>query len=284
MRQQTEDTGIDLGELDWFLSWVTDLDSLTLKLDLLRQLPEVSLKLSMHELSRLWQQRLQERVPVQYLVGYTTWRNFTLQVSPSVLIPRPETELIIDLVVQAVKASPHQDHLRRGTWVDMGTGSGAIALALAETFPQASIIAVDQSREALVTAEQNARDQGLCDRITFRQGQWFEPIELTQSLCGLVSNPPYIPTAILNTLQPEVARHEPAAALDGGEDGLNHIRTLAHRAPAYLTSGGIWMVEIMAGQGEAVRSVLAQTQRYRDIQIHHDLAGLDRFVLAYRQS
>ncbi len=283
MRQLTQDTGIDPGELDWFLGWVSDLDNLTLKLGLIRQLPEVSLKLSLQELARLWQQRLLERVPVQYLVGQTTWRNFNLQVSPSVLIPRPETELIIDRMMEAVAASPQAESLHRGTWVDMGTGSGAIALALAETFPHAPIIAVDQSGEALATAEQNARSHGLGDRITFCRGHWFEPLDRTHPVCGLVANPPYIPTAALNTLQPEVAYHEPSSALDGGEDGLDHIRTLAHQAPEYLIPGGIWIVEMMADQGEAVETILAQTEQYRDIQIHHDLAGLDRFVLAYKR-
>ena len=282
MRQQTEDSGIDPRELDWFLGWVSDLDSLTLKLGLLRQLPEVSLKFSLQELARLWQQRLHERVPVQYLVGQTTWRNFTLRVSPSVLIPRPETELMIDRVVEAVSASPRKDDLRQGTWVDMGTGSGAIALALAQVFPQAQIIAIDQSAEALTIAQFNAARYDFSDRITFGQGHWFDPLDVSTELSGLVSNPPYIPTATLNTLQPEVIHHEPSSALDGGEDGLDQIRILARTAPEYLIPGGIWIVEIMASQGDAVQALLAQTQRYRDIQVHQDLAGLDRFVLAYR--
>jgi release factor glutamine methyltransferase len=283
MRQQTEEKGIDPRELDWFLGWVSDLDSLTLKLGLLRQLPEVSLKLSLQDLAGLWQQRLHDRVPVQYLVGQTTWRNFTLKVSPSVLIPRPETELMIDRVAEAVAASPLRQDLERGTWADMGTGSGAIALGLAEVLPAAQVIAVDQNPDALATADQNVRANALENRITLRQGNWFGPLEDAQLLCGLVSNPPYIPTGDLHTLQPEVIRHEPSLALDGGKDGLNHLRTLAHKAPNYLISGGVWMVEVMAGQGEAVRALLMETQQYRDIKIYPDLAGLDRFVMAYRR-
>lgn len=283
MRQQTENLGIDPRELDWFLVWVSDLDSLTLKLGLLRQLPEVSLKLSLQELARLWQRRLDDRVPVQYLVGQTTWRNFNLRVSPSVLIPRPETELLIDRVVEAVEASPQPRMLRQGTWVDMGTGSGAIALGLAEAFPRASIIAVDQSTDALATAQQNAERHGMGDRISFYQGHWFEPLGPVRDLSGMVSNPPYIPRATLETLQPEVIHHEPTAALDGGEDGLDHIRTLARQAPEYLVSGGIWMVEMMAGQGDDVRAILVETRQYRDVQIDADLAGLDRFALAFKR-
>jgi release factor glutamine methyltransferase len=220
---------------------------------------------------------------VQYLVGQTTWRNFTLKVSPSVLIPRPETELIIDRVGEMVAAGSHKDTLQRGTWVDMGTGSGAIALGLAEILPAAHIIAVDQNPEALDTAEQNARAYGLGERITFLKGNWFEALDRSQPLCGLVSNPPYIPTHQLLSLQPEVIHHEPTLALDGGKDGLGSIRTLAHQAPNYLISGGVWIVEMMAGQGEAVRSLLTETQQYRDTQIHPDLAGLDRFAGAFKR-
>jgi release factor glutamine methyltransferase len=287
MRQRTEQSGIAPRELDWLLSWVSDLDSLTLRLGTLRQLPEVALKLSLQELSQLWQQRLTDRVPVQYLVGQTAWRNFTLQVSPSVLIPRPETELMIDRVVEAVEESPQKADLKRGTWVDMGTGSGAIALALADAFPEAHIVAVDQSADALTVAQQNALSYTMENRIAFYQGRWFEPFDTDDSLkgcflSGMVSNPPYIPTEILSGLQPEVVDHEPVTALDGGKDGLEHIRTLAHQALHYLVPGGLWMVEMMAGQGEAVQEMLAQTGHYRDIQIHRDLAGLDRFVMAFR--
>jgi len=283
MRQRTEDVGIDPRELDWFLGWVSDLDSLTLKLGILRQLQEVSLKLSLQELAHLWRQRLCDRVPVQYLTGQTTWRNFTLRVTPSVLIPRPETELIIDRVVEAVESSPHRDALQQGTWVDMGTGSGAIALGLAEAFAAADIVAVDQSSDALAVARQNARAYDMENRITFYQGSWFEPLAADCSLTAMVSNPPYIPTDILNSLQPEVLYHEPAAALDGGKDGLEYIRTLADQAPHYLIRGGLWIVETMAGQGKAVQNLLAQTGHYQDIQIHLDLAGLDRFVMAFKR-
>jgi release factor glutamine methyltransferase len=216
-------------------------------------------------------------------MGILVYRNFTLKVSPSVLIPRPETELIIDRVAEAVAASPQGDKLQRGTWIDMGTGSGAIALGLAEILPAAHIIAVDQNPHALNIAEQNARAHGLGERITFLQGNWFNSLEESQPLCGLVSNPPYIPTHQLLSLQPEVIHHEPTLALDGGQDGLDPIRILAHQAPNYLISGAVWIVEMMAGQGEAVRSLLLETQQYRDIQIHPDLAGLDRFAVAFKR-
>ena len=112
------------------------------------------------------------------------------------------------------------------------------------------------------------------NRITFYQGSWFEPLAADCSLTAMVSNPPYIPTDILNSLQPEVLYHEPAAALDGGKDGLEYIRTLADQAPHYLIRGGLWIVETMAGQGKAVQNLLAQTGHYQDIQIHPRSGGV----------
>jgi release factor glutamine methyltransferase len=122
---------------------------------------------------------------------------------------------------------------------------------------------------------------GLGDRIEFRQGAWFEPLaDLPGQLAGVVSNPPYIPTEMVPTLQPEVARHEPHLALDGGDDGLEALRHLVSAAPQFLREGGLWMVEHMAGQAAAVAQLLQATQSYGVIATHADLAGIDRFVTA----
>jgi release factor glutamine methyltransferase len=283
-RQITAATGIDLQELDWFLKAVSGLDGLTLKLGTFRQLATVSVKFPLAELDRRWCQRLQNRVPVQYLAEQTPWRHFTLEVSPAVLIPRPETELIIDLCLAAISRRPMSAALQQGIWVDMGTGSGAIALGLADTLPQAQIMAVEASAESLAVARRNAVRCNLHHRITFRQGDWFEPLaDYRGQLSAVVANPPYIPSDVLVTLQPEVIGHEPIAALDGGEDGLSAIRTLAVQAADYLMPGGLWITEMMAGQGEAVKALLAEQSTYDDIQIHYDLAGFDRFVMAFRR-
>ena len=281
--------GVDAQEVDWLLVAMGDIDRLSLRLGSVAQQPRVWLWCSLDDLDQRWQARLQQRVPVQYLVGATPWRDLTLTVSPAVLIPRPETELIIDLAAAMVKNRPeraiaHQpgaEHLPEGLWVDLGTGSGAIALALAQTFPKASILAVDLSPEAVAVAEANARRAGLSDRITFYQGSWFEPLaQYRGQISALVSNPPYIPSALLPTLQPEVFGHEPLTALDGGEDGLSALRLLASQAPEYLVPGGLWLVEMMAGQGTAVEELLMAQGCYGDIQTHLDLAGRDRFVQA----
>ncbi len=275
---------IDPQEVDWLLRAVSDLDSLSLRLGSFRYHPAIPLTLTLDDLEQRWQQRIQQRVPVQYLVGETPWRNFSLVVSPAVLIPRPETELIIDLALAAVAQSPQRQTLQQGTWVDMGTGSGAIALGLAQAFPQAHILAVDQSPAALAIAQTNAERYGLTDRITVYQGSWFEPLVAYRGqLSAVISNPPYIPASILPTLQPEVLHHEPTEALDGGHDGLDAIRALAAQAPDYLLPGGLWLVEMMAGQGDAVQEMLERQGDYQDSRVCEDLAGRDRFTLAWRR-
>ena len=170
-----------------------------------------------------------------------------------------------------------------GHWADLGTGSGAIAVGLADVLPKATIHAVDYSLEALAIAQANADNLGFADRIKFYQGSWWEPLAfLKGQFSGMVSNPPYIPTSTLPTLQPEVVNHEPHLALDGGTDGLDCIRHLIEISPSYLQPGGVWLIEMMAGQADAVRELLQNQGSYCKIQIHADLAGIERFALAYK--
>ncbi|PSB49274.1 peptide chain release factor N(5)-glutamine methyltransferase [Cyanosarcina cf. burmensis CCALA 770] len=270
-------------ELDWLLQEVAGLDTLSLRLELYKHQPQIQLKLPLAELDRLWQRRLQERLPVQYIAQITPWRDFKLAVSPAVLIPRPETEILIDLAVAAVNKS-FVTGLERGHWVDLGTGSGAIAIGLAAVFPAAEVHAVDRSSSALVIAQSNAQNLGYGDRLKFYLGNWWEPLEFLQGqVCGMVSNPPYIPSNLVPQLQPEVANHEPHSALDGGADGLDCIRHLIATAPNFLRSGGLWLIEMMGGQAETVSELLQQQGSYMNIQIFADLAGIERFALAYRR-
>ncbi|BAB77639.1 peptide chain release factor N(5)-glutamine methyltransferase [Anabaena sp. FACHB-709] len=275
---------IPIAEVDWLLQEIADLDRLALRLESFKDWSEVPMGLSLDKLDQLWQRRLGDRLPVQYIAGVTPWRKFKLTVSSAVLIPRPETECLIDLAVAAVANSESAMHLQQGHWVDLGTGSGAIALGLADAFPEATIHAVDCSVEALAIAQQNAWNAGLFDRMRFYQGRWWEPLSLLKGqFNGMVSNPPYIPSDIVPTLQPEVVNHEPHLALDGGADGLDAIRHLIEVAPSYLRPGGIWLIEMMAGQADAVQALLLQQGSYSNIQIHSDLAGIERFALAQIQ-
>jgi len=280
-KAQARSSDIPLAEIDWLLQELAGLDRLALRLESFKDLPKIELKLSFSELAQLWQRRLQERVPVQYLTGVAHWRHFSLKVTPAVLIPRPETELLIDLAVEAVKSYAVNP---KSHWVDLGTGSGAIAIGLACALTNARVYAVDCSSEALAVARLNAENLGFGSRVNFYQGLWWEPLAfLKGQVSGMVSNPPYIPSSTVLTLQPEVVRHEPHLALDGGFDGLDCIRHLVETAPDYLESGGVWLVEMMAGQAEAVADMLESHGSYGKVQIFSDLAGIDRFALAYRR-
>lgn len=264
-------------EVDIFLQAVTDLDTLSLRLQSFREREKIPLSYSWSEITKRWQKRLQARVPLQYLLESVVWRNFTLKVSPEVLIPRPETELLIDIVAETVRGE------EGGIWVDLGTGSGAIAIGLASILTKAEIYAIDYSQTALAIAKENIINTGFADRIILKQGSWWTPLEKWKGqISGMVSNPPYIPSAEILDLQIEVREHEPRLALDGGEDGLTALRYLAATAPDYLRSGGLWLVEMRAGQGEKVAQMLENQGNYRQIQIINDLAGFDRFVLAER--
>ncbi|NCS13237.1 MAG: peptide chain release factor N(5)-glutamine methyltransferase [Microcystis aeruginosa G13-09] len=264
-------------EVDIFLQAVTDIDTLSLRLQSFREREKIPLSYSWSEITKRWQKRLQSRVPLQYLLESVVWRNFTLKVSPEVLIPRPETELLIDIVGETVRGE------EGGIWVDLGTGSGAIAIGLASILTKAEIYAVDYSQTALAIAKENIINTGFADRIILKQGSWWTPLEKWKGqISGMLSNPPYIPSAEILDLQIEVREHEPRLALDGGEDGLTALRYLVATAPDYLRSGGLWLVEMRAGQGEKVAQMLENQGNYRQIQIINDLAGFDRFVLAER--
>ena len=271
-------TDVPASEVDWLLQEIAGLDRLALRLESFKDWSQIQLQLPLKELEALWQRRLYDRLPVQYITGVTPWRQFNIAVSSAVLIPRPETECLIDLARSAASLP-----LQQGHWADLGTGSGAIAVGLADVFTGATIHAVDSSHQALLIAAANARNSGFAERIRFYQGSWWEPLEfLLGQFSGMVSNPPYIPTSTLQTLQPEVVNHEPSLALDGGIDGLNCIRHLIEISPSYLRPGGVWLIEMMAGQADAVQKMLLHQGSYCNIQIHADLAGIQRFALAFK--
>jgi release factor glutamine methyltransferase len=274
-----QEHNVSIYELEWLILHLTSLDKLDLRLRSQNITQKITPEL-LTNLDCLWQKRLRNRIPVQYLTGSVTWRDLELQVSPAVLIPRPETELIIDIV-----AKNCQDEIyKNGIWVDLGTGSGAIAISLAQYFAQAQVHAVDCSEAALEIAKLNAHKNQ--QQIQFHHGNWFEPLanlNLETKLAGIVSNPPYIPSLEVLNLQPEVTHHEPHLALDGGDDGLDAIRELIAIAPDYLISSGFWIVELMSGQAEIVRSLLKDNGKYTNIQIHQDYSGIERFVCANKK-
>jgi release factor glutamine methyltransferase len=270
---------IDRHEIDWLLQRVASLEPLTLRLESIGENELVNLTMPLDRLSTLWLSRVNDRTPVQYLLGTTTWRDFDLVVSPAVLIPRPETELIVDIAIERTSLTR-----KHGIWFDLGTGSGAIAIALAKAIPTAFIYAIDCSLEALEIAKANAIRLGE-RRIMFEQGNWMSGeslVHLDNSVAVIISNPPYIPSKDLLELQPEVVNHEPHLALDGGLDGLNSIRETIEAGAKKLEEGGMLLMEMMVGQGESIVDLLVKKGCYRDIDVIKDLAGIDRFVVAWR--
>jgi release factor glutamine methyltransferase len=278
-KQTAAAVSVDPREVDWLLQGLIGLDHLSLRLGTYREQGAIATAWDRAGLERLWQQRLEARMPVQYLAGHTVWRHLRLTVGPAVLIPRPETEQMIEIASEQVARCPA---LATGGWVDLGTGSGAIALGLAQALPDAIVHGVDCSEAALAIAAQNGELNELRDRVTWHHGSWWQPLHAQAgTIAAMLSNPPYIPSRDLEQLQPEVRDHEPHLALDGGDDGLTALRHLITTAPQFLQPDGLWLVELMAGQAPTVADLLRDHGQYHRIQIYTDLAGIERFVLAY---
>lgn len=218
--------------------------------------------------------------PVQYIVGTTEFYGLEFAVSPAVLIPRPETEHLIDTFLDLRKSELLRPDLRL---LDVGTGSGAIAVTLAKHLQDARITATDISEEALGVARANAMLHGLEERIHFLRHDILtdRAAEAGAPFDVVVSNPPYIPKDEIPELQPEVRDHEPLAATTDGADGLRFYRRFAEAAAELLTEGGLLAVEIGHGQSEAVQALFSDAG-LRDIAVRKDYAGIDRVVTAWR--
>jgi release factor glutamine methyltransferase len=241
--------------------------------------------------------RREQREPVAYLIGHKEFFGLDFLVDRRVLIPRPETELLVETALRIYDLRPVPARVftiydskpsiqipkpkiqnRKSKIVDVGAGSGCIAIALAKYLPQASLLAIDASAEALQLARQNASRHNVAERITFLQGSLLEP--LAQPVDLIVSNPPYVSCAELGSaaVSPEVKLHEPGLALAGGEDGLDVIRQLLLQARHKLNPGGSLLVEIGAGQGAIVSQLARQNFPNAQIELKKDLAGLDRLL------
>ena len=209
-------------------------------------------------------------VPMAYIMGMKEFWSLELAVSPATLVPRPETELLVNLALIEVPRDVEWDVL------DLGTGSGAIAIAIACERPLCRVTAVDNSEDALVVARENARALAP-GNVSFEHGSWTEPVK-GRTFSVIVSNPPYVASgdAALETLQ-----HEPQQALVAGPDGLDAIRVLAADCPGILDAGGLFLVEHGADQAESVAGLL-EKHGWTDISCHNDLADLPRVTAARR--
>jgi release factor glutamine methyltransferase len=216
-----------------------------------------------------------QREPLAYILGEQEFWSLAFTVSPAVLIPRPETELLIEQVMARI-----QDPLTfSGSILDLGSGSGVIPVVLARELPQARLVGVDISPAALAVAAENARRHGVDGRIVWQPSHWFAHLAAGSRYSFVVSNPPYVAELSRSTLQPELA-YEPSTALFAGADGLSDLRQLIAQSPAFLESGGWLLLEIGYDQGAMVESLLQAQCELESIEIVRDYAGLDRLALA----
>jgi release factor glutamine methyltransferase len=221
-----------------------------------------------------WVSRRCHGEPYAYLCGEREFMGLPFSVTPACLIPRPETELLVEAVVAELAAVAVPEIL------EVGTGSGAVAVALAVLLPDARITATDVSAPALSEAAGNAARHGVRGRITFLSGDLYAPLAACNScFAALVSNPPYIPSAELAALSRDIVDYEPLSALDGGADGLHYYRRLTGELPALSCKPSFLALEVGQGQAGAV-STLCRRAGYEDVRLLKDLAGIERVVLA----
>jgi len=217
------------------------------------------------------------REPFQHIVGSASFCGLELCVNRHVLVPRPETELLAEAAWQFLSTLNSQP----STALDFGTGSGCIAIALAVKCPAAQVVATDVSPEAISVAETNATRHGVQDRVRFVHGDGLDSLPGEARFDLIISNPPYIPSAEIGTLQPEVRDFDPRAALDGGVDGLAFFRQLASGSPARLRPGGRVMVEFGDGQAGAVRQIF-EAQKWIVEAVREDYSRRQRILVARR--
>lgn len=249
-------------EAEWLLCAATGLDRVGLYLNFDRPLTRDELTSY-----RAMVARRAKREPLQYILGSQEFMGIEFEVSPAVLIPRHDTEVLVEEAARRCRACLKL--------LDIGVGSGCIAAALAKALPDAEVTGVERSPEALELAKRNAAKNGVT--VSLVEGSLFEPFA-GERFDLIVSNPPYIPTADLALLEPEVRDYEPRAALDGGADGLDYYRVIIPAAPEYLNPGGRLMFEVGIGQAEAVLGLFEKTGRFTELFTAKDQAGIDRVV------
>jgi len=269
-----EGKGVERGRLDaeHLLADVLGLERLQLYLQFDRPLQPAEL-----DRYRPLLKRRAQREPLQYILGRAAFRELELEVGEGVLIPRPETEILLDEVFEWARGEESTEMAA----LDLGTGSGAIALSLLHEGPFTRVVATDVSDTALAMAKKNAEANGLAEAVEFRAGPYFDPVGEGEVFDLVVSNPPYVAEAEAATLQPEVRDWEPGEALFSGPDGLDALRTITAQARGYLRPGGMLALEVGSGQAGLVLGLLEDTEEYTDVRVRRDLTDRERLVLAH---
>ncbi len=264
-------------DFDWLLdiaggvSWGT-LQKIVLNPDLF-----FSLEVSIDELEVLWELHLKDKIPLQYLVKRCPWRDFELEVSPNALIPRQESEFLIEFALKKV----HE--VSRGRWADLGTGSGPLAVSLAKSLPHWEGHAVDISTKALKLAMKNLKSIVPDSNVKLSQGHWWKPLQKWWGDFDLVlSNPPYIPTDLIENLDPVVKDHEPHIALDGGFDGMIPSRDIIFGASNGLAQGGWLILEHHYDQSDKIIELMKNIGM-KDVSFEKDLNGIKRYAVCRKK-
>ena len=276
LRAGIEQAGRETG---WLLEHALRMTPLALRMNDLQQVEGEGLRRAEALLARRAQ-----REPLQYLLGTQEFCGLEFEVEPGVLIPRPETEGLVEAAVRCAGIQPAAG--RRPVVADVGTGSGCIAVSLAHRLPLAVLYATDCSAEALRVARRNAERHGMAGQVTFVEGDLLKPLE-ARGLSGrvdlVVSNPPYIAEREWDALQPEVRLFEPRIALAGGDDGLAIYRRLVQEAAGLLSTAGWLIMEVGQGQVESVRMLLDATKQYGIVDVRPDQAGIARVLCAQKR-
>jgi len=216
------------------------------------------------------------REPVAYIQGYKEFWSMDLEVNRNVLIPRPETECLVERALECLAADPH---LECKSILELGTGCGAVVVALAAENSRHSYLGTDISKDAIRVARRNAIRHGLGAKIRFMVADWFEPFHAKSAQFDLiVSNPPYIRSGDMKRLQPEIHVFEPLSALDGATDGLRCLRHIIQYAGSYLKPGGVLLLEMGHDQKEPLKQIINTSGPYEDIKFYKDYSGHDRIV------
>ncbi len=235
---------------------------------------DLHLRKNLEFLESVWEEHLISSCPIQYLCGITFWRDLKLKVTNKVLIPRPETEVIVDIVFNIFRKKS-----KKLFFAELGTGSGAISIALALAYPLSEGAATDIDQDALEIATKNFINFSKQSNLKFYCGNWWSPLESFKGKFDLViSNPPYIPRDTYEKLTKEVKNFEPKIALLGGEDGLKHIREIIQKAPLFLKENGWLILENHFDQSEKVKQLLIKN-KFTSIEIVKDLSGIGRFTI-----
>ena len=246
-----------------------------IELNLFKINPEknLNLKVNLDLIESFWDKHLNTSIPIQYLSGISFWRDLKLEVTNRVLIPRPETEIIIEII------SGIYSNKEKITFVDLGTGSGAISIALALANPNWNGIATDIDKNAIEIASRNFANNSNQSNLRFYSGNWWDPLANYKGEIDLaVANPPYIPQDIYEVLPKEVKNFEPKNALLGGKEGLDHIKEIVQHAPIYLKNKGWLVIENHFDQGDRVKQLFLEN-RFTSVKVLKDFSGIGRFTI-----